>query len=1162
MSSPAASRAALLLFLLATARLAAAGETLAGQVVPPAAAAKARVELWPGCPPARSEVPQAAARPLASVRPGPDGRFRIAAPLGEPLLLRVAAEGFVPAEHWIAPGMADLPTLRLKRAERLELALAGPDGGPLAGLPLYFAPAAPAADRNGWTTPEDRVVSGPDGRATLDRRPGEALTLVVASPGLIGRYQLAAGSPQRLVLAPGRPVTLTAADPAGRPVPGARVRLLGAQEVDELGRTGPDGRLEMRLPSGAAKLTLTVEDQSRQQGRQAEVVLGLGAERSLTATLRPARAVAGRVIDAATRLPVAGARVEASCRAATRSAADGSFRLGLGPRETEVEAWAPGYLVSNLSLRDPGALGPFTLALQPAVELALRVVDEAGAPVAGARIQAVPTASGTGQGGPGMPGLAATSGPDGTARLATRAGTLYELTAERDGFAPGSKRVRPPAGPTAGPTILVLTRGVTLIGRLASEEGEPIPGGEVSIQPEPGASARQDEPRRAAAGPDGRFALGALAPGRHRLTARAPGRAPAAELPVEIPAGVRQADLGTLALAVGAVLEGRVVDDRDRPIAGAQVVLVGGPGRQTPAVSGADGGFRLPELERGQAELWVVREGYVQATFSGLAVPAAEPHVLRLRPARGISGQVVGPHAEPVAGAVVHRLRSPEGNPERFTGSSSLAHGDPEGRFAAGGLEPGPLPLMVEAPGYRTRQLQVEVPEDRDAGPLEIALEAGAVVEGRVLAAGRPLAAARVQAYPTEPAGPHAGSRATTDGDGRYRLAGLATGGHEITVADDDGHLAGGQLEVRPGRQQLDFDLPGGELTGRAVDAAGAPVGQASLRLAGPEDRFTSSAADGSFAFRSLPPGSYRLEAHHQEAGRAELPEVAVAERPIALPDLVLGHGPETAAVAGRLLGLALRDLAQATVRARFLPQASDEQVVDQPSAVDARVSADGAFRLAGLLPGTWRIRAEAGARRPVEQEVRLAAGEQATLDLELHPGTRLTGRLTVDGQPVAGRQIQLVPDGGDTRTGDDGAFTLPDLRAGAYTLVVDLEMLGTWKQAVEISSDRESEVQEIDVQVVTGTVAGRAVSPRGPVAGARVDAVRLLAPPGVITFQTGAYGPQTATDVDGAFRFGLLPGRYSLRLQAGGSASVQDEIRTEVEVTAGEEVRVEMAVP
>ncbi len=218
----------LLAAALAAAPPAAAAETLSGLVVPPAAAARARVELWPACPPA-SAAGRPAPQPLAVVRPGPDGRFQIDAPAGEPVRLRVEADGFVPAERPAGPGDAELPPLRLRRAEALEVALADPDGSPLAGILLFVLPvpdggAAPVDDR-GWDVPEARAVTDADGRAHFRRRPGAAVTLIVADRRRLGVHTLAAGSPQRLVLPPGRSVTLTVTNPQGRPVAGARVRL-------------------------------------------------------------------------------------------------------------------------------------------------------------------------------------------------------------------------------------------------------------------------------------------------------------------------------------------------------------------------------------------------------------------------------------------------------------------------------------------------------------------------------------------------------------------------------------------------------------------------------------------------------------------------------------------------------------------------------------------------------------------------------------------------------------------------------------------------------------------------------------------------------------------------------------------------------------------------
>ncbi|HYH47061.1 MAG TPA: carboxypeptidase-like regulatory domain-containing protein, partial [Thermoanaerobaculia bacterium] len=1021
LTAPATS---LLLILLAAARPAAAAETLTGLVVPPTAAARARVELWPACPPDPKEA--ARAQPLAAVRPGADGRFRIAAPDGESLRLRVEAEGFLPAERPVDPEETDLPPLRLGRAETLEVALAGPDGGPLAGVRLFASPAPSGApDRDGdrgWSTPEDRAVTGPDGRALFRRRPGQPLTLFVAAPSRLGVHTLGPGSPQRLVLAPGRPVTLRATDVQGRPVAGARVRPWGAEQGDEIGRTGPDGRLELGAPDGTARVMLVVDDGA---GRQTEVTIGPDAERSLTAVLRPARQVAGRVIDAATRQPVAGARVEASCSAATRSGPDGGFRIALGPRDTHLSARAAGYLPAGLWLQDPGAAGPFTLALERAGALVVRVVDEAGAPVAGAQVRALP--EGPGALGPGE--IEATSGQAGTARLAVPAlaGARFQLTAEREGFAPARAVVRLPAEPGAQPMppmppiVLVLTRGATAAGRLTTEQGEGLAGGTVELEREAEHRGFFDPPtalRQAAAGPDGRFELRHLPPGRFRLTARAPGHAPAARLPVEIPAGAGRVDLGNLALAAGAALEGRVVDERDRPLEGAAVLAVDGPGEPPRALTGADGRFRLADLAPGRANLWVVREGYIQTTLHDIAVPSGEPLAIRLRPARVLTGQVVGPRGEPVAGAMLHRLTGGAGaDGSGFSGSSSLAHTDAQGRFRADGLEPGPVALLAEAPGYRSRRLQVEIPAERDAGPLEIALDTGAVIEGRVLAAGKPMAQAQVSAHPTVRVEVHAGTLVQTDGDGRFRLAGLAVGRHAVEVTTADGRQAREEVEVRPGTQQLDLHLPAAEISGRVVDAAGRPVAAAALRLVGPRSGVIETAADGSFAFRSLPPGTYLLAASHPEAGRADLSEVQVAERPVVLPDLVLENADELATVSGRLVGLAPRDLAQAQVVAHPAVDPGGPAETAPPglrrSAVVARLNADGTYRLVGLAPGAWQIHATAGERRPLSRQLRLAAGEQAAVDLEFAAGATLSGRVTLDGQPAAELQVLLSPEGG-----------------------------------------------------------------------------------------------------------------------------------------------------
>lgn len=111
-------------------------------------------------------------------------------------------------------------------------------------------------------------------------------------------------------------------------------------------------------------------------------------------------------------------------------------------------------------------------------------------------------------------------------------------------------------------------------------------------------------------------------------------------------------------------IEGRVTDRRGEPIEGAEVWVYPGLTEsgfpkdeelRKPLRTGPDGRFRAAErLERGKRyELVVKRAGYVDALLPGVQAPTSEPLKVEMSVARNLSGQVVGPEGEPVAGASV-----------------------------------------------------------------------------------------------------------------------------------------------------------------------------------------------------------------------------------------------------------------------------------------------------------------------------------------------------------------------------------------------------------------------------------------------------------------------------------------------------------------------------
>src|SRR5215216_3920494 len=151
-----------------------------------------------------------------------------------------------------------------------------------------------------------------------------------------------------------------------------------------------------------------------------------------------------------------------------------------------------------------------------------------------------------------------------------------------------------------------------------------------------------------------------------------------------------------LAAAAG-FIEGRVMDRRGEPIAGAGVSVyleaIGGgfekvQERRELLHTGPGGRFRAEGLQGGRRYYLTVRHtGYVDASVPGVEAPTAEPLKIEMRVARNLSGQVVGPEGEPVAGASLawrREVRESDSIGYSF-GSSSLGGAQPLGVTGADG---------------------------------------------------------------------------------------------------------------------------------------------------------------------------------------------------------------------------------------------------------------------------------------------------------------------------------------------------------------------------------------------------------------------------------------------------------------------------------------------
>lgn len=339
---------------------------------------------------------------------------------------------------------------------------------------------------------------------------------------------------------------------AGRPAPGAAIELLheprtpvsGTDPSPVLHAADEQGLLRLALAPGKARAAAWLADAC---ARPASTALEPGAPAVLELELEEALPVAGRVIDARTGAPVAGASVAFwtfAERDAVRTGADGTFlhpRFPSGAPSQQIAAHAEGYGVGVRYLRVPderswklfaaapgeeslsGSGTPWIeLALVPEVLVRGRVTDADGRPLAGARVSAEgffhAMASVAAR-----DGAATTSDPLGAFVLAgLRSDIGHSLLVEAPGFA---HELRELAGGQLELDLdtIVLARETILAGAAIDEHGFPLADVEVVLRleggelpgPEGGAldvpARLQGVERRVRTSPEGAFLFEHLA---------------------------------------------------------------------------------------------------------------------------------------------------------------------------------------------------------------------------------------------------------------------------------------------------------------------------------------------------------------------------------------------------------------------------------------------------------------------------------------------------------------------------------------------------------------------------------------------------------------------------------------------------------------------------
>jgi len=597
-------------------------------------------------------------------------------------------------------------------------------------------------------------------------------------------------------------------------------------------------------------------------------------------TLAEGGELAGRVVGSAGRppafrllarrsVPGRGERMELESVERTYGEGEATFRIaGLAPGawSVEVQAGDEGSVRREVLL--PTA-APVELVLGHGGGAALlaRVVDPAGASVAGAEVEVAPY----GAANRSSSAWSGRTGIEGTAMLEDLPAGAALVTALGTRDAPSETVEVELVGGSTADVELRLRRGGRIEGGVVDAAGDGVANAEVVV--DVAGTSRPIRSVRTDAG--GRFVAEGLPPGTVWVTARlVSGETLRSE--VEIHEDASESVRLVAPLRRPVLLVGRIRVD-GRAVAGVQVQASGADRRMNPVRTDGEGRYALelpgPGLYRLQMEVDVAdRYGASREIDVVAAGERAEDFELALG---RVSGSVLDADGRPVPSAWVHALSAPTADGTASTWGSARvdARGGYELELPAG--EYGVRVDALAKPEYAPAEAEgIAVAAGAHRSGVDFTLREGGILEGVVRRAdGGRAAGAKLWAVPADDPGRSSRELGSADANGRFRIGGVTPGGLLVLAVAPGASGTWTRVDVAVGETtRVDLEIASSTwLRIQVLDESGAPLSEevVSLGVWAADDVPVGVRWNGDTGWAGpVQAGTYRVVARREDDGR------------------------------------------------------------------------------------------------------------------------------------------------------------------------------------------------------------------------------------------------------------------------------------------------------